>query len=500
MPKEMSNREILLVNPCLPTIPKEVVSTPFGAAWISAVLKERGFSIKMLDMQVQPSFEDLRRMLESKPLMVGVAHISNFSMGWAGKVTRFIREALPDTPIVAGGVGATYEPRRALIQNNASVVVSGEGEMTMISLAQRVLEKDGKITPNDLSDLKGLAFIADKKLVYTTPQDSIPNLDSLPLPDRSIFDMNLYPQGAIITSRGCSHACAFCSSAEFWSEVTGKGNPRVRLRSAENILMELEELKGKHGVGRFYILDDVFTVDKKRVMDICQGIMGQELDLEWACLARGDQVDPQMLKAMKEAGCTQIHFGLESANDESLKVMGKGITAREIGQALTWARVAGMRTRASVILGLPGETPGDFKKTVEFLEDFKPNEVQLYALMPYPGSRWGNDPEKFGINIIQPDSNKRLQSVYEPFGETDIFKKEDMERLASECVERLSKLGYAHLTGNEENLKGGYEFVVSTAFTPIQALEKYANVTNYGEILRMGPLSIDEEQPEEVYI
>lgn len=493
MSRERVNLEILLVNPCLPSLPKEVVSTPFGAAWISASLKERGFSVKMLDMQVQPSFEELEKILDPKPLMVGVAHISNFSIGWSGKVVQFIREALPNTPIIAGGAGATYEPSRTLIENNASAIVVGEGEKTMIALAERAIDKEGKMGEEDYAEIKGLAFLSDGKLVYTQPQEPIEDLNSLPLPDRSIFDMSRYPQGATITSRGCSHACAFCSSADFWGKVTGKSRPRVRLRSSSNVLAEIQELKEAYQINRFYVLDDVFTIDKQRVIDICQGIINQKMNVEWACLARGDQVDPEMLKYMKDAGCTQIHFGLESANDKSLRRMGKGITVKEIGQALTWAREVGLRTRASVILGMPGDTPKEYLETIGFLETFKPNEVQLYALMPYPGSRWGDDPKKYGIRLIQPDSNKRIQSVYEPFGETDLFTKDDMKRLADETIWRLSHLGYVHLTGKEKNLKGGYEFVVSSAFTPIQALEKYANVTSYAEILRMGPLPHNEE-------
>lgn len=491
MSKEHIRPIVLLVNPCLPSLPKEVVSTPFGAAWMSAKLKEQGFSVKMLDMQVQPSFDELRSMFEPSPLMVGVAHISNFSMGWTGKVTQFIREALPNTPIIAGGVGATYEPRRAIIENNASVVVMGEGEITMVALAQRALENGGNISAEDYGDLKGLAVIIDGELIYTQRQEPIHDLNTLPQPDRSIFDMTKYPQGAIITSRGCSNACAFCSSAEFWADVTGKGNPRVRLRSADNILTEIHDLKKKYNIERFYILDDVFTVDRQRVIDICQGIIDQGLNIEWACLARGDQVDLEMLKIMKEAGCTQIHYGLESANDESLKRMGKAIKAQEIANALYWSRSAGLRTRVSVILGIPGESPSDFKRTLEFLKKHKPNEIQLYSLMPYPGSRWGDNPKKYGIRIIQPDSNKRIQSVFEPFGETEQFTKEDMEKLANQAIEELSQLDYVHLTGNEKVLKDGLEYVVSSSFTPIQTLEKYASIGSYSDILSAGPLSED---------
>lgn len=489
-----TERKILLVNPCLPTIPKELISTPFGIAWISAVLKQNGFQVEAVDMQVEPSFERLKETLEPTPLLIGVAHTSNFSTGWAGKVTKFIQEALPDTPIVAGGVGATYEPTHALIRHNVSAVVTGEGEKTFLALAQRALEKDGDMDKFDYKNIKGLAYLEEGKIVYTTPQEPIWNLDSLPLPDRSIYKMGLYPQGAIITSRGCNHGCAFCSSADFWAKVTGKGKPRVRLRSASNVLGEITQLTDRYKINQFYFLDDIFTYDRERVIEISKGIIKLGLNVKWACLARGDQVDPEMLAYMHAAGCHQIHYGLESANNKTLRRIGKAITAEQIGTAHEWARKVGMRTRLSVILGMPGDTGKEIRETIQFLEYHRPNEVQIYALMPYPGSRWGNNPEKHGIKIVQPDPNKRIQNAYDPFSETELLPAEMIRKLSNEAIERLTRLGYTHLTGRETKLKGGHEFVVSSAFTPIQILEQYASVSSYAEILQMGPLPYDEKK------
>lgn len=483
---------VLLVNPCLPSLPKEVVSTPFGLSWMSAVLKREGFNVEALDMQVEPSYEKLKSLLEPSPLLVGVSHVSNFSMGWSGRVTQYIRQILPDTPIIAGGVGATYEPRRALFGNNVSAVVVGEGEYTLLEIVKRSRERGGHLTNTDYESIAGIAFREDQGIIYSPSRRAIQDLNTLPLPDRSIYNMKLYPQGAIITSRGCSNACAFCSSADFWEKVTGKGEPRVRLRSASNVLEELTELKLRYGIDQFYILDDVFTVDRNRVIEICQGIIQRSLDVKWACLARGDQVDPEMLHLMKNSGCTQVHFGLESANNRTLQRIGKGITSEQIGEAIQWTTEAGMRTRVSIILGMPGDTESEVEETFKFIEQYRPNEVQFYALMPYPGSRWGNDPTNYGINILQPDSNMRIQSVYEPFAETILLPEAVIKQLADEGINRLEDIGYIHLTGRENKLKGRHEFTVSSAFTPIQPLEQYANISDYLTILNSGPLPYDD--------
>lgn len=493
MSQKEAEPRVLFVNPCLPTIPKEVVSTPFGIAWMTAVLKENGFRAEAVDMQVEPSFDNLTQLLEPTPLVVGVAHTSNFSMGWAGRITQFIREKLPTTPIVAGGVGATYEPNRALLEHNASAVVLGEGERTFLLIAQRAAERGGHLTKFDYEEINGIAFPDGNQIVTTQPQNPICNLDTLPLPDRSIYKMSLYPQGAIITSRGCSHRCAYCSSSDFWHQVTGKIASRVRLRSADNVLQEITQLKERYQITSFYILDDVFTYDRQRTMAICQGLADQRLESQWACLARADQVDPEMLLAMKTAGCHQISYGLESANDETLKRIGKGVTSKQIGQAIQWSKEAGLRTRISVIFGMPGDTPKEIRETVDFLKDHRPHEIQLYALMPYPGSRWGNHPERYGIRITQPDSNARRQDLYQPFAQTDLLPASLIVQLADEAIAQFSTLDYVYLSGNEEKLKGNYEFAVSSAFTPIQTLDQYANISGYAEILQAGPLPCHDQ-------
>lgn len=485
--KSKGNR-VLLVNPCLPSIPKEVISTPFGIAWISSVLKKKGFEVDVLDMQVEPSFEKLKSLLKLKPLFVGISHVSNFSIGWSCKVDEFVREFLPNTPIIAGGVGATFESKKLLFKHGISIIVIGEGDYTILEIA-KFLKKNKKELIKNLKNIKGIAFLKKDKIVYTSPRPPIINLNELPLPDRSVFNMKLYPQGSIITSRGCSHSCAFCSSSSFWSNVTGKSNNKVRLRSANNILKEIFQLKYKYNIDQFYILDDVFTVDKQRVIDICKKLIDKKINAKWACLARGDQVDLEMLKIMKKAGCNQINFGLESANDKTLQRIGKGITSKIIGQALNLARKVGIRTRVSIILGMPGDSEKEIYETFDFIEHYLPNEVQFYALMPYPGSRWGDNPEKFGIHIIQTNSNKRIQSVMEPFSETALLPKNFIKKLAKSGIERLKKKGYIHLTGNEKKLKGHYEYVVSSAFTPIQSLDEYANVSDYLSIIQIGPVT-----------
>lgn len=490
--KEIKGPDVLFVNPCLPTLPREVVSTPFGPGWMSAVLKREGVSVKMLDMQVEPSFEKLSQMLEPSPLVIGVTHFSNFSMGWSGKVVEFIRERLPDTPIIAGGTGSFYEPHRALVTNNVSAIVMGEGENTMLALAQRSIETGGKLGAYDYQSIKGLAFLADGQIQKSLPRPFIEDLNSLPLPDRELFNMKLYPQGAIITSRGCSHLCGYCSSSDYWKNISGRGEYRVRLRSADNVLAEIDQLVHQWGITKFYILDDVFTYDRDRVIDISKGIITQGYKLDWACLARGDQVDPEMLAYMRRAGCSQVHYGIESANNKSLKSMGKGITIEQLSKALRETRDAGLRTRASVIIGLPRETTDDVHKTIQFLLDNRPNEIQIYALMPWPGSRWSDQPDKYGIRILQPDSNQRIQNTMEPFAETDLLPEQQIKKLAMEAVERLKTLGYTFLSGNEGKLKLGQEYTVSTAFTPLQKLEALAQIGGYEDIVEKGPIPYEK--------
>jgi len=175
----------------------------------------------------------------------------------------------------------------------------------------------------------------------------------------------------------------------------------VRFRSAENIVGEVEECIEKYDIRAFSIRDDTFTWRRRRLFEILDGF--KNLDIFWRCLTRVDQVDREILTAMRDAGCVQIVYGLESGNQQILDNMGKGTTVEQNFEAVRLTIESGIKAKAAVIVGSPGETWETVQDTVDMVEKIMPDEAILCIFTPYPGSPVWDDPESFGMKILTRD-------------------------------------------------------------------------------------------------
>ena len=174
------------------------------------------------------------------------------------------------------------------------------------------------------------------------------------------------------------HGCIFCSSAKFWKQ-------KWRLRSAENVLDELEWLYGDYEVRIFMIFDDLFTLKKERVIAICEGIINRGMKIRWVACTRVDTVDLEILKWMKRAGCYMIEYGVESGNPQILKNIKKGITVERILQAFQWTHQVGILAKAYFMVGNPGETTQTVDDTINLAKIIKPygtNSGGLVMIFP----------------------------------------------------------------------------------------------------------------------
>jgi len=280
--------------------------------------------------------------------------------------------------VMGGGPHATVCPNE-LLNMGASFVVQGEGEYILRDMAHNPFAN----YPNQ---------------VFRAPR--IEDLDSLPFPDREqvsrytyyIPDRHGNKHGAttMITSRGCSHHCSFCSHA-----VWGKF---YRERSAENVLGEVRHIKDL-GYDAVHFFDDSMCINTKRLLAICDGI--KQLGMIWRCFVRADQVTPRILKAMANAGCVEIGIGIESGSQKVLDAIHKGETVEMQAIAIEWARYAGIRSKAFVIIGLPGEDWQSVDDTIAFLKQTRPDELDVTTLQIMPGSPIYGDPTTFGITRNQ---------------------------------------------------------------------------------------------------
>ncbi len=236
-------------------------------------------------------------------------------------------------------------------------------------------------------EVKGIGFRNGDSKVINDPHPMIQNLDEIPFPDRTLLPDNVdyfnpvakrNPMTTILTSRGCPAKCTFCLSPYFF------GN-KVRCRSAENVLEELE-LISRQGYKEVFFRDETFTAFKKRNMVICEEMLKRKIDLTWVCNARVDLIDKEMMALMKKAGCHYIKFGIESGSQRILDTIQKGYVMEDAHKAFENAARAGLKTHAHFMIGHPGETVEDVKLSLKLMIKLKPTTISCGIMMLYPGT------------------------------------------------------------------------------------------------------------------
>lgn len=174
---------------------------------------------------------------------------------------------------------------------------------------------------------------------------------------------------------------------------------RIQCRSGSNIRMELEHLKLKYKIGGFAIVDDNFVVNKNMVRNVCEAI--GDLGLRWSALSRVDTVDYELLEIMRNAGCIELKFGVESGSERMLRAMGKNISGNQIRKAITLASSVGIQVKIFLVHGFPGENLASTQETISLLKDIEPmvDRVSLFRFVPLPGSYVFKNPNLFDLNI-----------------------------------------------------------------------------------------------------
>jgi len=237
-----------------------------------------------------------------------------------------------------------------------------------------------------LAAIRGLAWRASSGEVRINPDRSfIRNLDDLPLPLHRLLPWDRYrapsirgPYTFIVTGRGCQAGCKFCIKHVSY----GSG---VRVRSPENVLQELR-LLWNMGLRNVHMYSDAFTASREQVMGICEGMVREGLRFRWLCNSRVDYVDPEMLHAMKRAGCWMISWGIESASAEIRQRVHKGTTEEKIERALRWSKQAGIKNWGYFIIGLPGETEETIRQTIALSKELPLDLALFHIAAPYPGT------------------------------------------------------------------------------------------------------------------
>lgn len=349
---------------------------PLGLGYIASYLTEKGYSVELLDCTFMTEEEAIQKAKIKSSRVIGI--YSMLSMKDSAIQLAKQLKGKCDL-IITGGPLPTTRPEDYL--HDFDVAVIGEGEETLLEILTS-LDKG-----QDLSKVNGISFREAGLTIKTPPRKFVKNLDVLPFPSRNLFDHTSYKRyyqkyhgytiTSMITSRGCPFSCEFCSRPVF-------GN-FYRSRSPKNIVDEIENII-PYGYDRLWIADDIFPMNKKIGIAVCDEIVERKMDVSWECLCRADAIDIELVMKMRKAGCYRLFFGLESGNNNILKIMKKQITVEKTQKAIETVKSAGIKAGAFFILGYPGENNDTMLDTIRFSSLLPLDYLSFTVPYPLPGT------------------------------------------------------------------------------------------------------------------
>lgn len=365
---------------------------PLGLFYVASYLKKSSrHDVRVLDALLENMGQEGIReyLLSFNPHVVGITALSHTMIDVINTVNT-VKAVSPEIKVVLGGPHPHLFPEETISLAGVDFVVLGEGEVTFYELIESVDKGREPV------DVKGLVFKKDGETIFTGERPLCSNLDELPFPARELVDYKRYysslaaktPVTNMITSRGCPYQCSFCDRPHL-----GK---KFRARTAKNVVDEMEACQ-EMGINEILFYDDTFTVDRQRVLEICEEIRRRKLKVFWDIRSRVNTVDKEMLKRLSQANCKRIHFGVEAGTEKIIKALNKGITLEQVYQAFNDSKKVGISTLAYFMIGNPGETLDDIMETINLSIRLNPDYVLFSILVPYPGTRLYAEGLKEGI-------------------------------------------------------------------------------------------------------
>ncbi|MHB8793792.1 MAG: B12-binding domain-containing radical SAM protein [Thermoleophilia bacterium] len=360
------------------------VWAPVSLATTAAVLRNLDFEVKIADCSVEDMDQrGLSDLIASwKPGLV-VINTATPSIDSDIAVASLVRSANPESRSMAMGIHPSALPDSCFeIDASLDMVVQGEPEYTIREAALAL--RGGE----PLAGVSGLSYRDEAgEVQHNRKRPHIRNLDKLPFPAWDLIDTGKYrlPFSGkrfllVATARGCPYACTFCANKVYYGA-------KLRRRSPQRIVDEMEWANAEFGIRDFLIWSESFTTDQEYAIETAEEITRRGLDIDWVCNSRVDTVSPQLLKAIKQAGCWMIGFGIESGSQEILDSVRKGTTIGQAVQAVRMAHEVGLEVTGHCILGFPGETEATMQKTIDFTKFLKLDYVQFYCAVAFPGSK-----------------------------------------------------------------------------------------------------------------
>ncbi len=402
---------------------------PIGLISIAAYLERLGHDVAVHDClgpRAAPGAgENARLILSHGPDLVGFsATTSGFMDGY--RLASLIKKARPGVITVFGGVHVSALGGALLAEHHdIDFLCLGEGEVTLSELA------DGRAP----ATIAGLAWRCGKGVTANPPRSQIPDLDDLPFPayeklvgfprgyNLPMFSYVRVPGATMITSRGCPYQCSYCDRSVF-----KKG---FRYNSAGYIYGHLEYLRRRFGVRHVNIYDDLFTMNRRRIEELCGMLSAKPLGMNFNCAVRVGHADDDLLKMLKGAGCLMVSLGIESADPAMLARHKSGVDLEGVRDTVERIKKSGLRAKGLFMMGLPGETEESVRTTSDFVMSLGLDDMNMAKFTPFPGAPIWSDIEKEGSFENDWQQMNCLNFVFVPKG---IGSRERLDRLYNEHV------------------------------------------------------------------
>jgi radical SAM superfamily enzyme YgiQ (UPF0313 family) len=352
---------------------------PLGLLYIATMVKEKSpHEVKVIDAIAQ-RLDFAGVLQEVQDFMPDIVGISAWTDWWfpAYQVGKLIKEALPGVHLCYGGPHVGIYPQETLEVSFVDSVIVGDGEVPFLYLCNMIA---AGVVDNIIPGLhfKQFGIKGGDSTFYIHKE-----LDSLPIPDRSLLPVDIYSSvlgkgnliTTMITSRGCPNRCTFCKL----------NFQKALFRSADNVVDEFQRIHDL-GIHEVEIYDDTFTWSKSRVIEICSELTRRNLRMRWAVRDRVNNARVDLLEAMSGAGCSRIHYGIESGVDRVIDIMKKNITTREARRAVSLARGANMTVLTYFMFGNIGETKDDMRRTIAFALELDADYSEFSITIPYAGT------------------------------------------------------------------------------------------------------------------
>jgi len=358
---------------------------PISLATLAAIAKKKG-PVRLIDGNVETmTMEQLLVDISDFAPDLVVVNTGFPSIDEDMAVAKAIKESFPSTKILAFGVYFTLLEKEGFINYPfLDFGIVGEPEETFEELLG-LLDKPGP----DYSKVRGIIYKDSSGLQITEPRPLIEDIDKLPLPDRSLLRTDKYrlPHNnqvftLINSARGCPYKCIYCIVNPYYGR-------KVRNHSIDYIIREIRQCVKSHDIHEFLFWEEIFTINKERVLALCEAILRNDLSINWAATTRVDRLDEEMLAAMKKAGCYLMGLGIESGVQVVLDAAKKKQTIADVIRAVNLCKKAGIKTMGHFIFGLPGETKETANETIKFMLSLGLDYMQCYCAVPYPKTELG---------------------------------------------------------------------------------------------------------------